>query len=67
MKITPFHDVNDYEIGLRHNLSFRQILNEEGRLVNVPEDFMVFFLRFKFYSKFLMDNIKINYHFFNIT
>ena len=32
LKITPAHDINDYEIGLRHNLEVIDILNEDGTL-----------------------------------
>lgn len=32
LKITPAHDINDYEIGKRHNLDFNNILNEDGTL-----------------------------------
>ena len=32
LKITPAHDVNDYEIGIRHNLEVIDILNEDGTL-----------------------------------
>ncbi len=32
LKITPAHDPNDYEIGLRHNLPIVDILTEDGRL-----------------------------------
>jgi valyl-tRNA synthetase len=30
VKITPAHDPNDYEVGLRHKLSFINILNDDG-------------------------------------
>ncbi|KAJ2212026.1 valine--tRNA ligase [Coemansia sp. RSA 1813] len=30
VKITPAHDFNDWEVGKRHNLSFINILNEDG-------------------------------------
>lgn len=30
VKITPAHDPNDYECGMRHKLPFINILNEEG-------------------------------------
>ncbi len=40
VKITPAHDPNDYEIGLRHNLEFINILNPDATLNdNVPEEF----------------------------
>ena len=32
LKVTPCHDFNDYELGLKHNLEFINILNEDGTL-----------------------------------
>lgn len=32
LKVTPAHDVNDYELGLRHNLEVIDILNDDGTL-----------------------------------
>ncbi|HCE58666.1 MAG TPA: valine--tRNA ligase, partial [Prolixibacteraceae bacterium] len=32
LKITPAHDINDYEIGMRHNLSSIDIFNDDGTL-----------------------------------
>ena len=32
LKITPSHDINDYEIGLRHNLESIDIFNDDGTL-----------------------------------
>ena len=32
VKITPAHDRNDYEAGLRHNLQQIQVINEEGKM-----------------------------------
>ncbi|KAI0290120.1 tRNA synthetases class I-domain-containing protein [Russula brevipes] len=32
VKITPAHDPNDYEVGMRHNLNFINILNDDGTL-----------------------------------
>ncbi|KAM9488338.1 valine--tRNA ligase [Clarias gariepinus] len=40
VKITPAHDHNDYEVGVRHNLPFVNILDENGVLVNVPSPFL---------------------------
>ncbi|HUS85820.1 MAG TPA: valine--tRNA ligase [Bacteroidales bacterium] len=34
LKITPAHDANDYEIGIRHKLDIIDILNEDGTLSN---------------------------------
>lgn len=32
LKVTPAHDVHDYEIGLRHNLPVLDIIDDHGRL-----------------------------------
>ena len=32
LKVTPAHDMNDYELGKRHNLEVIDILNEDGTL-----------------------------------
>jgi valyl-tRNA synthetase len=32
VKITPAHDPNDYETGVRHKLEFINILNDDGTL-----------------------------------
>ena len=32
LKVTPAHDVHDYEIGLRHNLPVLDIIDEHGKL-----------------------------------
>jgi valyl-tRNA synthetase len=40
VKITPAHDPNDYEIGLRHDLEFLNIMNEDASMNNaVPEKY----------------------------
>ena len=40
VKVTPAHDPNDYEIGIRHNLGRINILNTNGTLnKNVPEKY----------------------------
>jgi len=37
VKVTPAHDLTDYEIGLRHNLESIQVINERGQTtINVP-------------------------------
>nr|XP_033772878.1 valine--tRNA ligase isoform X1 [Geotrypetes seraphini]XP_033772879.1 valine--tRNA ligase isoform X1 [Geotrypetes seraphini]XP_033772880.1 valine--tRNA ligase isoform X1 [Geotrypetes seraphini] len=36
VKITPAHDQNDYEVGMRHGLQFINIMDDNGLLVNVP-------------------------------
>ena len=30
VKITPAHDPNDYEVGIRHNLPFISLMNDDG-------------------------------------
>lgn len=32
VKITPYHDFDDYECGLRHNLKGKVIIDEQGRM-----------------------------------
>ena len=32
LKITPAHDPNDYEIGMRHNLAFINVLNKDATI-----------------------------------
>ena len=34
VKITPFHDFDDYECGKRHNLPGRKVINEDGTMTN---------------------------------
>jgi len=40
LKITPAHDENDYEIGIRHNLETVDILNEDGTLSEAAQFFV---------------------------
>ena len=39
VKITPAHDPNDYEIGLRHNLEMLRVIDFDGTMINVPQQF----------------------------
>ncbi len=32
LKVTPAHDLNDYELGVKHNLPVIDILNDDGTL-----------------------------------
>jgi valyl-tRNA synthetase len=42
VKITPAHDPNDYEVGVRHGLDFINILNDDGTFnENAGEQFKV--------------------------
>ncbi len=34
VKMTPCHDPNDYEVGLRHNLEQVQVIDEEAKIIN---------------------------------
>ncbi len=40
LKITPAHDINDYEIGLRHNLELIDIFNTDGTLSTAAKHFV---------------------------
>ena len=40
VKITPAHDANDFEIGKRHNLERIQVIDFDGTMINVPDQFM---------------------------
>lgn len=39
VKITPAHDPNDFEVGKRHNLPRIQVIDFDGRMINVPDQF----------------------------
>lgn len=39
VKITPAHDPNDFEVGNRHNLERIQVIDFDGRMINVPAQF----------------------------
>lgn len=39
LKITPAHDPNDFEIGNRHDLGRVQVIDFDGTMINVPEEF----------------------------
>ena len=40
VKITPAHDPNDFDIGLRHNLEPLQVIGFDGKMINVPQQFL---------------------------
>ncbi len=40
VKITPAHDPNDFEIGKRHNLEQLQVIDFDGSMINVPQQYM---------------------------
>ncbi len=39
VKVTPAHDPNDFEIGLRHNLAMPTMMDERGRIANTGTQF----------------------------
>ncbi len=39
VKVTPAHDPNDFEIGLRHNLAMPSIMDTRGRIVDTGTQF----------------------------
>jgi valyl-tRNA synthetase len=39
VKVTPAHDPNDFEIGVRHNLAMPSILDTKGRIVDTGTEF----------------------------
>lgn len=39
VKITPAHDFDDFEVGERHSLERIQVIAEDGKMVNVPDEY----------------------------
>ena len=40
MKVTPAHDINDYNLGLKHHLEIIDTLNEDGTLSEAAKVFV---------------------------
>lgn len=40
VKVTPAHDPNDFEIGERHKLERIQVIDFDGKMINVPANFL---------------------------
>ena len=40
VKITPAHDPNDFEVGKRHSLPRLQVIGFDGKMMNVPPQFV---------------------------
>ncbi len=40
VKVTPAHDPADFDIAERHNLPWVLVMDDEGRMINVPERFL---------------------------
>lgn len=43
VKISPAHDKNDYEVGVRHNLAFITVISDDGKIVGDYGEFTVRF------------------------
>src|SRR6185437_11671499 len=39
VKITPAHDPNDFEAGKRHDLPMITVIDDKGKMINVPDTF----------------------------
>ncbi len=55
VKITPAHDFNDYEIGLRHHLDIINILTDDARINNVVDSAYIGMDRFKARKQIIQD------------
>jgi len=40
VKVTPFHDPNDFEMGNRHDLPRIQVIDFDGTMINVPKQYV---------------------------
>lgn len=40
VKITPAHDPNDFEVGKRHDLKRIQVIDFDGKMINVPDNLL---------------------------
>jgi len=41
VKVTPAHNHVDFELSQRHDLPIVHIIDDDGRLINVPQSFLV--------------------------
>jgi len=39
--VTPAHSHTDFELSQRHDLPLLNIIDDDGRLINVPQSFLV--------------------------
>jgi len=39
VKVTPAHDINDYEVGIRHNLEIIKVFDEKGIMLDISGEF----------------------------
>lgn len=63
VKITPAHDPNDYECGMRHKLEFVNIFTEDGKINENGGDYAV--INFLFFLMLLLYKIFLSYFFLN--
>jgi valyl-tRNA synthetase len=56
VKVTPAHDPLDFEIGERHGLPVTEVIGQDGRMTNVPEDFLD--LEVKFAREKVVERLK---------
>lgn len=40
VKITPAHDPNDFDVAMRHDLEAITVIDDDGKMVNVPQGFL---------------------------
>ncbi|QQS60981.1 MAG: valine--tRNA ligase [Candidatus Moraniibacteriota bacterium] len=62
MTITPWHDATDFEIAERHNLEKEQIIDYDGRMLNISEEFLgldIFKARKKIIEKLKKKNLLV--------
>ena len=56
VKITPAHDINDFEVGKRHDLPFISVIDYEGKMTNVHSKYLG--LSVKEARKLIVDDLK---------
>ena len=68
VKVTPAHDPNDWEIGLRHNLEVKQVIGTDGKLTKIAGKYAGMSVRDSreqvvddLQKAGLMDHINMNY------
>lgn len=40
LKVTPAHDMTDFEIGKKHNLPIVSVIDNEGKMINTPPEYI---------------------------
>ncbi|MEK7658820.1 MAG: valine--tRNA ligase [Patescibacteria group bacterium] len=57
VKVTPAHDLIDYQIGQKHKLESRQVISERGKMIEVPKKYMD--LKVEEARKMVVEDLKI--------